>query len=131
MTHFVRPHGVSEVRIDIERRSRPRGSRRSINVDRCLDCQYYDRRIAKAVDSRTPTWGQCRRHSPRLNPANAKAYFIEGVWPLVREDDWCGEHKIRRHAVPDLASRGAQWSATAMAHIVPPGSTAAVAAGDD
>jgi hypothetical protein len=30
-----------------------------------------------------------------LSPINAKAYMIEGVWPHVRDDDWCGEWKIR------------------------------------
>ncbi|HEY7904568.1 MAG: hypothetical protein ACHP7M_08875 [Burkholderiales bacterium] len=36
-------------------------------------------------------WGQCRRHSPLLNPQNVKTYVVEGVWPVVRDDDWCGE----------------------------------------
>jgi hypothetical protein len=29
-----------------------------------------------------------------LNPINAKSYMIEGVWPTVRDDDWCGEWKL-------------------------------------
>lgn len=29
-----------------------------------------------------------------LNPVNAKSYMIEGVWPTVRDDDWCGEWKM-------------------------------------
>jgi hypothetical protein len=28
-----------------------------------------------------------------LNPQNAKPHMIEGVWPHVRDDDWCGEYK--------------------------------------
>jgi len=36
-------------------------------------------------------WGQCRRTSPHLNPLSAKSYLVEGVWPMVRDDDWCGE----------------------------------------
>ena len=39
-------------------------------------------------------WGQCRRHSPLLSPQtpqSAKAYVVEGIWPVVRDDDWCGE----------------------------------------
>ena len=46
-------------------------------------------------------WGQCRRHSPHLSPAGAqKTYMVEGVWPLVRDDDWCGEwHAPARSAV--------------------------------
>lgn len=30
-----------------------------------------------------------------LHPINAKSFMIEGVWPHVREDDWCGEWKAR------------------------------------
>ena len=39
-------------------------------------------------------WGQCRRHSPLLSPQppqSAKTYVVEGIWPVVRDDDWCGE----------------------------------------
>jgi hypothetical protein len=37
-------------------------------------------------------WGQCRRHSPHLSPVSVKkASLVEGVWPLIRDDDWCGE----------------------------------------
>ena len=66
----------------------------SSNVEKCVNCQFYDRRHAKPLDGKAPLWGQCRRHSPRLNTATAKMYVVEGVWPLVRDDDWCGEWKI-------------------------------------
>ena len=39
-------------------------------------------------------WGQCRRHSPLLSPQppqTTKTYVVEGIWPVVRDDDWCGE----------------------------------------
>jgi len=29
-----------------------------------------------------------------LNPVNPKPYLVEGIWPTVRDDDWCGEWKI-------------------------------------
>jgi len=29
-----------------------------------------------------------------LSPLTTKTYQIEGVWPTVRDDDWCGEWKI-------------------------------------
>ena len=63
-------------------------------VEKCVNCQYYDRRNAKPTDGKAPLWGQCRRHAPHLNPVTAKAYVVEGVWPLVRDDDWCGEWKV-------------------------------------
>ena len=64
-------------------------------MEKCVNCQFYDRRSARPGDGRAPLmWGQCRRHSPHLNPLGpsaAKAHMVEGVWPLVRDDDWCGE----------------------------------------
>jgi hypothetical protein len=72
----------------MESGGKTRGER---NVEKCLDCQFYDRRNARPTDGRTAMWGQCRRHSPHLNPISAKSYLVEGVWPLVRDDDWCGE----------------------------------------
>jgi hypothetical protein len=62
-------------------------------MEKCVNCQYYDRRDARPTDARASVmWGQCRRDSPHLSPLNAtKAYLVEGVWPLIRDDDWCGE----------------------------------------
>jgi hypothetical protein len=62
-------------------------------VEKCTTCQYYDRRHVNGV-SGAPQTGQCRRTAPMLNPVNAKPYLIEGIWPTVRDDDWCGEWKI-------------------------------------
>jgi hypothetical protein len=81
-------------------------------VEKCVSCQFYDRK-GGGTDGRSPQWGQCRRTSPMLSPATAKSYMIEGVWPTVRDDDWCGEW--RTHSAPRrlsetlnaaLASRG-------------------------
>lgn len=71
------------------------------NVEKCVNCQYYDRRNAKPTDGKAPLWGQCRKHAPRLNPVTAKAYVVEGVWPLVRDDDWCGEWRVLTRVVDD------------------------------
>jgi len=67
-------------------------------VDKCVACQFYDRQMAKSTDNQGVHWGQCRRTAPMLHPINAKSYMIEGVWPTVRDDDWCGEWKapVRR-----------------------------------
>lgn len=64
------------------------------HVDKCIACQFYDRQLAKPTDARGTQWGQCRRTAPMLHPINAKSYMIEGVWPHVRDDDWCGEWKV-------------------------------------
>lgn len=62
-------------------------------MEKCMTCQYYDRKQAKSA-SGVPSWGQCRRAAPQLNTVTAKSYMIEGIWPTVRDDDWCGEWKI-------------------------------------
>ena len=66
-------------------------------MERCTSCQYFDRNNRHA-DAKSPNAGQCRRSAPALSPINQKSYMIEGVWPTVRDDDWCGEWKalVRR-----------------------------------
>ena len=67
-------------------------------MERCISCIYYDR--AKAgFDAKTANAGQCRRSGPTLSPINQKSYMIEGVWPTVRDDDWCGEWKALQKRV--------------------------------
>ena len=61
-------------------------------MEKCVGCQFYDRGNSQA-DARGIQWGQCRRSAPRLHPVNQKTFMIEGVWPHVRDDDWCGEWK--------------------------------------
>jgi hypothetical protein len=63
-------------------------------VEKCVNCQFYDRQRARTNDGRGAMWGQCRRTAPRLHPINAKSHMIEGVWPHVRDDDWCGDWKL-------------------------------------
>lgn len=59
-------------------------------MHKCVACQHYDRNEAEA-EERGVRWGQCRRTGPIANPLSAKTYMVEGVWPHVRDDDWCGE----------------------------------------
>ena len=58
---------------------------------KCVACQYYDRNQSQSDSGSTQRWGQCRRSVPALSPASVKGYMIEGIWPHVRDDDWCGE----------------------------------------
>ena len=67
-------------------------------MDRCLNCQYYDRHGASGGGGKSTHAGQCRRNAPMLSPISPKNYMIEGVWPTVRDEDWCGEFKAARNA---------------------------------
>lgn len=88
-----------------------------MSVEKCINCRFYDRRHAKPLDGKAPLWGQCRRHAPQLNPnpIAAKAYVVEGIWPLVRDDDWCGEWKVIVHV-----AEAWQPEASAAADDLPP-----------
>ena len=66
-------------------------------MERCVSCMYYDRH--KNGDVKAANAGQCRRSGPALSPLNQKSYMIEGVWPTVRDDDWCGEWKTQQRRV--------------------------------
>ena len=59
-------------------------------MPQCIGCQFYDRSTAQTED-KLVRWGKCRRTGPIVHPVSAKAYMVEGIWPQVRDDDWCGE----------------------------------------
>jgi hypothetical protein len=112
---------VSQLRHQHHQRHSPTGE---VIVDKCVACQYYDRQPAKSNDGKGVMWGQCRRTAPMLHPIVAKSYMIEGVWPHVRDDDWCGEWKQTTRRVdtrpPELASTGPLVAGLAMPAAVPP-----------
>ena len=66
-------------------------------MDNCVGCQHYDRNDAQASD-KSARWGKCRRNGPIIHPLSAKAYMVEGIWPHVRDDDWCGEWMASKRA---------------------------------
>jgi len=68
-------------------------------LDKCIGCCFYDRQNGSNTDSRGVSWGQCRRTAPALHPINQKSFMIEGVWPHVRDDDWCGEFKSSQRRI--------------------------------
>jgi hypothetical protein len=60
-------------------------------VERCIGCRYYDRGKSRNPEHGVLRRGQCRRMAPVLSPINVKGAAIEGIWPTIRDDDWCGE----------------------------------------
>jgi len=116
------------------------GTQGKRNVEKCLNCQFFDRRNARPTDGRAAMWGQCRRHSPHLNPLSVKSYLVEGVWPLIRDDDWCGEWAPTQVSMSraQITPHTDELSTTALAAItaaadrsVSAGSAVAAVAGDD
>ena len=59
-------------------------------MKKCVACQFYDRNDLDTRENGV-RWGKCRRTGPIVHPLSAKSYLVEGVWPNVRDDDWCGE----------------------------------------
>ena len=86
-------------------------------MDRCVTCQFYDRQTRGA--EKAANAGQCRRCAPALSPLNQKSYMIEGVWPTVRDDDWCGEWKALVRKVDP--ARIAEVLGTPLSSPLPPG----------
>jgi hypothetical protein len=81
-------------------------------VERCLQCHFYDRHGGDGAAGKSVSGGQCRRHAPQLSPNSAKNYLIEGVWPTVRDEDWCGE--FRASAAPQRRVEGSTQRADAL-----------------
>ena len=77
-------------------------------MQKCVACQFYDRNEAQ-VEDKGVRWGKCRRTGPIVHPLSAKAYMVEGVWPHVRDDDWCGEWVLGKRA-PDSTAIAAMSS---------------------
>ncbi len=74
-------------------------------MDKCIGCHFYDRQNGSNTDSRGSPVGTVPALGAALHPVNQKSFMIEGVWPHVRDDDWCGEWKAL--AAPRRAARHA------------------------
>lgn len=103
-------------------------------MNQCATCHFYDRRGARASDGNGLARGLCRRSAPHLNPQNARTHSIEGVWPVVRDDDWCGQWTQLRRIAPAPQAGPATFVASKPAVRAPAptpaaGSAAAIAAG--
>lgn len=64
---------------------------------RCFTCMFFARK--HLINRRgEDTWvGRCRRNAPTI-----KGY------PVVFEDDWCGEHKLDEQAYQEILERETQ-----------------------
>ena len=60
----------------------------------CVNCEYFLlRKVAKTVEGQK-VWkweksgsGECRKNSPKPSENESCSAY----WPLVLEDDWCGD----------------------------------------
>ena len=61
---------------------------------RCATCMYFVPKIPSdkseriMVEDEIPVVGRCRRRAPTMNG-----------WPVMFEDDWCGEHKLDENKI--------------------------------
>jgi len=55
---------------------------------RCKNCIWFDREHKSLLP--TDHLGYCRKHKPIVYGQGGKYY---GGWPLVDEDDFCGEFR--------------------------------------
>lgn len=55
----------------------------------CLTCMWYVHKTKEGEGPKGATEvGRCRRHAPTMNG-----------YPVVFEEDWCGDHKLDENAV--------------------------------
>jgi hypothetical protein len=73
-------------------------------LHKCVACRFYDRNDARSDDKGGVRWGKCRRTGPIVHPDSAKVYLVEGIWPHVRDDDWCGEWTANNRHVDSPAT---------------------------
>ena len=98
-------------------------------MKKCVACQFYDRNDLRTQDNGV-RWGKCRRTGPIVHPLSAKSYLVEGVWPNVRDDDWCGEWVLGSRQ-PDTSAIAAMSSLMQSSQAMPraaPAMTAATSA---
>jgi hypothetical protein len=64
----------------------------------CKDCFYFEPFGTQGLVAQKRPTGKCRRNAPTPS-------FVSGVrtvrrdpdnWPVVAEDDWCGEYRARK-----------------------------------
>jgi hypothetical protein len=56
------------------------------NRERCCEsCVWWEVVEGEIEDGE---FGMCRRFPPQI----AEPGVLNGVWPVVRREDWCGEH---------------------------------------
>ena len=73
-------------------------------MQKCIGCQFYDRDHKHNEEKGGVSWGKCRRTGPIVHPVSAKAYMVEGIWPHVRDDDWCGEWAAGNRRIDSAAA---------------------------
>lgn len=62
-------------------------SQKKVREQKCLTCYFFREEDGERNDE-----GGCHRQSPR---PTLEIEFYKSMWPIVSEDDWCGEWKSK------------------------------------
>lgn len=58
-------------------------------VSCCGSCVWWEEVEAEFEgEAEDVEFGMCRRYPPKLSEPGV----LNGVWPITRREDWCGEH---------------------------------------
>ena len=77
-------------------------------TERCLYCAFYDAGQAIGSSPGDDSDGACRRYAPRGvwptrlvdgTERTADEVMAMYLWPMVNEDDWCGEFELSEDVV--------------------------------
>lgn len=55
----------------------------------CATCIYFSPPPFQSRHAGQRPMGQCRRLAPLLDQSDGR---LRTIWPLVNENQWCGEH---------------------------------------
>ena len=59
-------------------------------MERCRECRFWH--FDDLEPKQALTYGECRRFPPvRVQSYEALSPLEESSWPLVEEEEWCGE----------------------------------------
>ena len=68
---------------------------------RCDECRYFEPTFNH--QGRLTDRGECRRRPPAMVGLSSEAFIADGHFPLVNDNDWCGEFASKGDAEANAA----------------------------
>ena len=58
---------------------------------KCAECRFFDK-----MGMTHCNWGVCRRNAPSGSFVGTNLEQMKVLWPIVRENDWCGDYQPKQ-----------------------------------
>lgn len=97
----------------------------------CSECNFFQPVTTPVCLPRIQRFGECRRHPPKnVNAPIHRENQTQAMFPVVHEDDWCGEFVEWPAPLGERATRQANAAFNAAAHDDATGGPVAADAGE-